>query len=72
MSDTPRTDAIVASFRTDGNEFAWLEDLKDFARQLERELNDLRAAAITLSEWAEAMKKERDHLRDVLYSPPTT
>lgn len=36
MSDTPRTDALIATFKTEGNEFAWLEDLKDLCRELER------------------------------------
>lgn len=36
MSDTPRTDALIATFKTEGNEFGWVEDLKDLCRELER------------------------------------
>ena len=57
MSDTPRTDAAeipVEIVHQDGHTDGWIET--EFARQLERELNSVKAIAESLAQALERLK----------------
>lgn len=67
MSDTPRTDALVATFKTEGNEFAWVEDLKDLCRELERSARPeaLQKTASEIDEYANHLATLAGYVEDV-------
>ena len=71
MSDTPRTKAFMAELSSRCDDWSWFaQRVEDFARQLERELNQAHTDGAKLSETviklADALKAEKQRVFKLL------